>query len=198
MDIIIAAFVVLFREGFEILLILMTIIRVVQKDNPSASLMPIYGGVAAGVALNVVLGLGIGFFRLHSELADKAVLLTAAALMLYVARGLILFRFTGELKEQRLSARFTGISPVTLFVLTFALIGREGFEFLLFMEALSIQAGGWTAGIFIGNGVAVAALAVIFATLRAIVNRLPVRLIFALSSIYLIVQAGFFIWEAFE
>jgi len=196
MDIAIAAFVILLREGFEILLILATIVRVIQSNRPDASLVPIYSGSALGIAINLALGFVIGLSGLHNEFADKAVLLTAAALMLYVARGLLLFRFTGVEKEKILSSRFFGASPAALFVLSFAVIARESFEVLLFLEALSIKAGGWTVAIFYGLTGAFWSLVGIFFMLRSIAGRLPVRLIFALSSIYLIVQSGFFIWEA--
>lgn len=198
MDIIVTAFVISLREGIEVLLILMTIAKVIQQENPSASLVPIWGGGLAGIAANIALGIGIGVSGLHSKIADKMILITAAALMIYVARGIILLRFTGGDKENRIRRRVSGAGPTALFVLTFLLCLREAFELLLFSEALSIQAGGWTQDIYVGFMSAGIMLVGVYFMMAWIADRLPVRLIFAASSLFLLVQAGFFVWEAYE
>jgi high-affinity iron transporter len=198
MEVVVAAFVIFLREGIEVLLIVLTMARVARQTNPAASLLPIHSGAVAGVAINIILGLSVGLAGLHSEFADKAILLVAAALMLYVARGLLLFRFLGTEKDDRLKRRVrgTGGRPTALFMLTFLVVAREAFELLLFTEALSIKAGGWTSAIFTGIGLAALALVGVFFLLRLVAAQLPIRLIFALSSVFLIVQAAYFVWEA--
>jgi high-affinity Fe2+/Pb2+ permease len=189
------AFVICFREGMEVLLILFAVYSITGRPA-----LPIVLGAAAGVGVNVLLGLIIGFSGLQNAIADKAIMLLAAALMLYVARGLILWRLTGEDKKNRLEqlAYQTMGNAVSVFALTAFVIGREMFELLLFMQALSIRSGGWSELIFTGIGLAALCLVALYFTVDRISKVVPLWIIFAVSSAWLIAQAGILIWEVLQ
>jgi high-affinity iron transporter len=188
------AFVIFFREGTEVLLILFAIYSITGRP-----VLPIVLGGATGIGVNVALGLALGFAGFASAIADKAIMLTAAAMMLYVARGLMLWRLTGGEKKGRLQdlATRTMGKPLLVYALTAFVVGREVFELLLFSEALSIRAGGWSQPIFIGIGVALLGLILVYVLLDRLADRVPMRVIFAISSAWLVVQAGLLIWEVF-
>lgn len=186
------AFVICLREGTEVLLILFAVYAVAGKP-----VLPIAAGGAAGIAINIALGLIIGLSGLQNAIADKVIMLTAAALMLYVARGLLFWHLTGREKQFRLNQKIGRAlgNPFSIFTLTAFVVGREVFEVLLFTEALSVRAAGWSQPIFIGIGAAVLCLIAVFLLLDRLADRVPLRVMFAVSSAWLIVQAGLLIWE---
>lgn len=190
----ITSFVILFREGLEVLFIVLAVNAITKKP------IPILLGSIVGVLINIGLGLAFGSW-LYSKFAEHVVMLSAAALMLYVARGLLLWQLTGESKKLKLEERAQAIAnnyrPVALFTLSAFLVGREAFELLIFLQALSLRAGGWSVSIVSGIVIALACLVLLCFSFSSLVKRLPIRLIFVVSSAWLIVQAGLIVWEVF-
>jgi high-affinity Fe2+/Pb2+ permease len=188
------AFVILFREGLEILFIVLSVLAITKRP------VPILLGCLTGLLIDVCLGFVFGSLDLHNEFVEHSVMIGAAALMLYVARGLLLWQLTGEKKKSKLQERTLAVAhqPVALFTLCTFLIGREAFEVLIFLEALSLRAGGWTVSIVSGLAVAFVCLLVVYLLFNSLVKWLPIRFIFVVSSVWLIVQAGLIVWEVFE
>jgi high-affinity iron transporter len=110
---------------------------------------------------------------------------------------LLLWQFTGAKKKLRLeeSARVVANNPTALFMLSAFFVGREAFEVLVFLQALSLRAGGFSISILFGISIAIVFLVVVYLFFNHLVNRLPMKLIFVISSVWLIVQAGLIVWE---
>jgi high-affinity iron transporter len=189
------AFVILLREGLEVLFIVLSVYAITKRA------VPILFGCFAGVLINVVLGVVFGKLGLHSEFAEHSLMLGAAALMLYVARGLLLWQFTGAKKKLKLKERAHAIAnnyhPIALFTLSAFLVGREAFELMIFLQALSLRAGGWSISILSGIAFALASIVMVYFLFNRLANRLPIRFIFVVSSVWLLIQAGLIVWDVF-
>jgi high-affinity Fe2+/Pb2+ permease len=186
------AFVIWFREGCEVLLILYAMNAITKQP------LPIVAGGVAGIVAVVGIGVAVGCCP-HSVVADNAIMLFAAALMLSVARGLLLWEFSGAAKKAKLAARARRFAsrPSALFALAMFMVGREVFELFLFTEALTIRTGGWTSWVFGGIGVAAVCVLVVYFLLDRVASWLSLKWLFAVSSAWLIVQAGLLVWEVF-
>jgi high-affinity Fe2+/Pb2+ permease len=187
------AFIILLREGTEVLLILYAVYAVTGRS----AMLPIVLGTVVGIGLNIALSLVFNLADLQSPSVDKAVMLMAAAMMLYVARGLLLWRMTGEEKKNKLQKQvYSSMSDrVSMFGLTTFVVGREAFELLLFSEALRIRAGGWSGAVFVGFGLAAVCLVPIYWLLDRLTGTVPLRVMFAIASAWLVIQAGILLWE---
>jgi high-affinity Fe2+/Pb2+ permease len=184
------SFVIWFREGVEVLLILYAMNAIAKRPFPI-----VVGGVA-GIAVVVAIGVIVGCCP-HNVVADNAIMLAAAALMLYVARGFLMWQFSGEAKKALLQARALRFAsnPFALGALAMAMVGREVLELFVFTEALTIRTGGWTSWVFGGIGVAAVCVLVVYFMLDRVASWLSLKWLFAVSSAWLIVQAGLLIWE---
>jgi len=84
-----SSFFILFREGFEGLLIAMLVFAYLDKMNARHKRPAVFFGLIAGVVFSLLLGLGIkeiaSFTEGHQELFSGIVMLTASGMLAYVA-----------------------------------------------------------------------------------------------------------------
>ncbi len=69
---------------------------------------------------------------------------------------------------------------------------------MLFINALAVTEGGWSAGLFAGLAVATAALVVLFYFINLIAKRIPLRPLFIITSAFLFAMGIKFIGEAVQ
>jgi len=181
---------IVFREGLEAVLILAALLAALRAEGVApARLRPALGlGVLAALAASFALWAAARSLFALSTLAREAIeggtALLAAAVLLWIVRGLA----AGGGHVAAFRARLAGIAnPRTVGLLAFLVVFREGFETVLFYEALLVDAapapviGGLAAG-------GAAALAAGWAVLAS-GRRLPLGLFFRATTILLGVLA---------
>jgi high-affinity iron transporter len=121
------------------------------------------------------------------ELMEGITALVAVAVLLYVSHWIFRRTYMGQWKNflnSRVQKAVGAGSGLTLAGLSFAAVYREGFETVLFYEALIVDQPGTAVALGFGAGAAVIA-AVGFAIIRAGL-RLPLRLVFRATNAVLL------------
>lgn len=152
------SFLIILREGMEAILILAALAAYLRKAGRDAEVSRLWGGAACAVAASFVLFGAVRSAMLSiggagREAIEGVTMLLAAVVLTYVAHFLLskldAARWQAYLKKQ--IDRAAGESPFgarwAIPGAAFLVVFREGFETVLFYEALAISSGGWT-----GNG----------------------------------------------
>jgi high-affinity iron transporter len=202
-----AAFVqaaaILLREGLEALLVLAALAAYLDKSGARDRLPAFYIGATLAVGASFVAAFLFEVFNngAHSDILEGVVVLTAAALMLYVSGWLLLRQdpvaWQGYLrgKADAALARRTGAAVAGL---AFLAVFREGAETVLFVHALAKTEGGWTLGLLAGLLAGAAGLVVLFILINVVARRIPLRPLFIATSAFLFLMAIKFIGEAIQ
>lgn len=181
---------IVFREGLEAVLILAALLAALRAEGTMITrLRP---AIAAGVVLallgSVMLWAAARWLFSISTLAREALeggtALVAAAVLVWLVLGLS--GHGGHVAAFR--ARLAGVAqPATVALLAFLVVFREGFETVLFYEALMVDAapGPVLGGLALGGAAALAAGWAVLASGRW----LPLGLFFRATSILLAVLA---------
>ena len=176
------SFLILFREGFEIVLLLSVLLGYLEAARSPHLIKPILGGVAlAGVATVITVLLMPTIFRIipvGREVLEAVVALIAVAVLFYVSFWLIArieHNRWMEFVRARLWSAISVGSTASLVAVGFTAVYREGFETALFYQSLLSFGEGLGGYILLGIGLALVALtAVAFAVFR-LGRKLPVR-----------------------
>ena len=183
------SFVIILREGFEVMLILAALatylIRVGQKEKT----LLLYSGAGAAIAVSLVLAwLADLLFSLEpasQEILEGVTMLIAAAVLFYVSYWILSKieadkwqRYIKGKAEQAVKAG----SAWGLGGLGFLVVFREGVETVLFYKSLSFGAPG--AGHLIAIGFGLGCIALLFASIAIfqLGLRLPLRSFFMVTS----------------
>jgi high-affinity iron transporter len=192
---------ILLREGLEALLVIAALAAYLNKVGAQRHLTALYGGAGFAVVASLIAAWLFETLNngAHDDKLEGAVLILAALLMLYVSGWLLLRQdprawqsYLQEKADVALS-RGTGIAVGTL---AFLAVFREGAETVLFLHALAKTVGGWSAALLAGLVAAAVALAVLFFFINMIARRIPLRLLFILTSAFLFIMALKFIGAA--
>ncbi|MEN8376046.1 MAG: FTR1 family protein [Gemmatimonadota bacterium] len=193
------AFAIIFREGLEAVLLVGAILAYLKASDadPKHRRHVMYGVLAA-------LGASVGTWALartiipiggaQRELIEGATALIAVGVLVYVSHWLFHKAYVHDWKDylkRKVGAAVTTGSGVAMVALAFAAVYREGFETVLFYQALGNEAGGAAvmAGFVPG---ALAIIAVAWGIVR-LGLRLPVRMVFALTNAVLLYLAFVFL-----
>lgn len=192
---------IILREGFEVVLILGALIAYVVKSGNPGMRRPIYRGATLGLAASLATAaLLMTVFRLTpgaAAILEGAALLLAAAVLFWVSYWIIskaeAERWQRYIQTKVKRALATG-SGLALAAAAFLAVYREGFETVLFYQALlaSAPAGDVTvgAGFVTGTGL----LAIVYLVLARFGLRIPIRPFFlatgALLNYMAVVFAG--------
>ncbi|MGG1514967.1 FTR1 family protein [Paenibacillus oryzisoli] len=182
---------ILLREGLEALLVIIALLGFLNKSGHGDKKRWIWYGVYGGLALSVALGIVVQQLFSASAFGNNNFLIAgctgifASAMLLYMSYWLhsksSISNWQTYIRNQSLKALATG-SLVSLSILAFLAVFREGTETVLFMigMASSISLGSLLGGIAIG-----AALLIIIAFLILKIGlRIPMRPFFLVSSIF--------------
>ena len=176
------AFTIIFREGLEAVLVVAAILGYLEASRNNQYRGPILKGVAAAGAATVITFIlataVIQLAPLQRELIEAGTALLAVAMLFYVSFWLITRlehrRWMEFVKAKVWTAATTG-SALALVGVGFTAVYREGFETVLFFQALLSFAQGLTgwvvAGVLLG---AVALGAVGWAIFKA-GRRIPIK-----------------------
>ena len=188
------AFTVLFREGFEAVLIVAAILGYLEASRSTQYKGAILKGVgAAGIATIITFIVATAFVQLaplQREVLEAGTALLAVGVLFWVSFWLIQRlehrRWMEFVKAKVWTAATTG-STLALVGVGFTAVYREGFETVLFFQALISFAEGLLGYVAAGTGVAVLALVGIGWAIFKAGRKIPVKTF--LTSAVLLVMA---------
>ncbi len=198
--------VIMLREGLEAILIIGALMAFLVKTGAGHRKRDIHVGVGAAVALSlltaVLLETVFVMSTAHQELIEAGTLVVAVGVLFYVSYWLLSkmesARWADFVKE-RVEVAVSGGSALALASTAFLAVYREGFETVLFYQALFVSGGaiGSTfvpvaSGIVIGG----AALAVVYFAINRYGVRLPLTPFFGVTSAFLYYTAFVFAGKA--
>lgn len=199
----IEAFAILFREGLEALLVIAALAAFLRRAGAGGRISALYGGALAAIVASIGMAwiFVVWFDGVHNDLIEAGVIVLAAALLLYMSGWLFLRQdpraWQADLNRWAGKALDRG-TIVSLASIAFLAVFREGAETILFLYALASGAGGWTASLFAGLGLATVALVAVFVAMQWLAMRLPLRPIFLVTSAFLFLIAIKLVGEAIQ
>lgn len=176
------SFTILFREGLEAVLVIAAILGYLEASRNLAYRGPILGGVAAAAGATVLTfvlaALVLSIAPVQRELLEAGTAILAVVLLFYVSFWLVARldqrRWMEFVKAKVWSAASTG-STLALAAVGFTAVYREGFETVLFYQALLAFAQELEVWVALGAVAGALALAAVgFAIFRA-GRRVPLR-----------------------
>ena len=195
------AFVILLREGLEALLVVAAIIAYLIKSGHKNMVKYIYLGLVAGIVASLIVAALFGLLFNGSgpqqEITEGVVALFAMLMLLYTSNWMIsrssVQAWNKYISDQTTAAVSKG-SLISLALLSFLAVFREGAETVIFYQAIFAVSSGADSLIWGGFVAAAAVLVVIFLLIRFASVRIPIRPFFtgtsALMSVLVVIFAG--------
>lgn len=175
-------FLILFREGFEVVLLLSVLLGYLEAARTPHFIKPILVGVAlAAVATVITVLIMPTLFNLlpvGREVLEAITALAAVAVLFYVSFWLIArleHKRWMEFVRARLWSAISVGSTGSLVAVGFTAVYREGFETALFYQSLLTFGDGLGKYILLGVGLALVALAGVAWLVFKVGRKLPVR-----------------------
>jgi high-affinity iron transporter len=176
------SFLILFREGFEVVLLLSVMLGYLEAAKSTQYLRPILVGVglaAVATVLTVLLMPALfAVLPINREVLEAITALVAVAVLFYVSFWLIQRleqKRWMEFVRARLWSAISIGSTASLVAVGFTAVYREGFETALFYQSLLSFGAGLGAYILLGVALALAALTVVAWLVFYAGRKLPVR-----------------------
>ena len=176
------SFLILFREGFEIVLLLAVLLGYLEAARSPQYIRPILYGVVlaalATVATVLLMPTIFGLLPVGREVLEAIVALLAVAVLFYVSFWLIArLEHTKwmEFVRARLWSAVSVGSTASLMAVGFTAVYREGFETALFYQSLLTFGEGLGWYILLGIGLATIALAGVAYAVFKLGRKLPMR-----------------------
>jgi high-affinity iron transporter len=194
---------ILLREGLEALLVIAALAAFLNRAGFPEKVRSLY--VGAGLAILASFGAAVVFELFfegeHNDFVEAGVMVIAAVLMLYMSGWLYLKQdpkaWMSDLKRSAQRALDSG-TTISLGLIAFLAVFREGGETVLFLHALAKTSGGWTFGLIAGLVVAAACLVAIFYVIEKLAVMLPLRPVFLVTSAFLFLMGLRFIGGAIQ
>jgi high-affinity iron transporter len=191
-----SSFFILFREGFEALLICILVFTYLDKINARHQRPAVMWGLIAGVVVSLITAVAVkkiaAITHAHQELFEGSVMLIASGMLAYVAY------FSHNAKqhvEGKVDKAISTGSPFLLSLTVFFSIIREGFEVVLFYAALFTSTIYSTVPVIAGAVTGTVALIFVYFGLNKITKIIPMGTFFRVSSILLLVLSVYFGYE---
>ncbi len=176
------SFSILFREGVEAVLLVAILLGSLQAGRASGYRRPLGLGVLAAVIASaitwVLATLVIDIAPLQRELLEGVTAVVAVAVLFVVTFWLVAQleqRRRVEFMRARVATAIAAGSSLAFAGLGFTAVYREGFETVLFYQALTIFAAGLLEWVLLGIAAAALALAAVGWTMLKLGKRLPVK-----------------------
>ena len=183
-----SSFAIIFREGLESVLILGAIITYLEASRNTKYKKYLYYGVIGAIGATgvtwVIAAYIIEISGANRELIEAIAALSATAILFYVSFWVLNKiehkKWMEFVKAKVWQATTTG--SVMVFVgLAFFTVYREGFETVLFYQAMSSFAKYMEVYVILGFIVGMGSLLVLFYVMRKLGKRLPLRALFGLT-----------------
>ena len=183
-----ASFAIIFREGLESVLILGAILTYLEASRNTKLKPYVYYGIAAGVVATgitwVIASYVIEISGANRELIEAIAALSATAVLFYVSFWILNKiehkKWMEFVKAKVWQATTTG-SAMVFVMLAFFTIYREGFETVLFYQAMFGFAKYLESFVGLGFVLGMASLLAIYFVMRRLGRRLPLRVLFGLT-----------------
>ena len=193
------AFVVLLREGLEAILVVAAIIAYLVKAGHKDKVRHIYWGIAAGL---VASGLVALLFTLlfngngpQQEILEGVVALVAMLMLLYTSNWMLskssVESWNHYIRSRTVAAISKG-SVISLALLSFLAVFREGAETVMFYQAIFAMAPGGRREIWTGFAAAAVVLVIVFVLIRFTSVKIPIRPFFIITSLLMAVMVVIF------
>ena len=197
------SFLIIFREGLEVVLLLSVLLGYLEASKATQYRRPILIGVALAGVLTVltVIALQTVFDQIGAgrEVLEAVVSLVAVAMLFWVSFWLISRldhkRWLEFVKARVWSAVAVG-STMSLVLIGFTAVYREGFETALFYQALLSFGTGLTGYIALGFGLGVVALTVVSYFIFRLGRRLPMRTFMSIAVVLVMLTSVAFLGNA--
>ncbi len=194
---------ILLREGLEALLVIAALAGFLTRAGVPEKVRALYAG--AGLAILASFGAAVVFELFfdgeHNDFVEAGVMVIAAVLMLYMSGWMYLKQdpkaWLGDLRRSTERAVDSG-ATVSLALIAFLAVFREGGETILFLHALAKTSGGWTFGLIAGLVVAAVCLVAIFYAIEKLALMLPLRPVFLVTSAFLFLMGLRFVGGAIQ
>src|SRR3954452_5115674 len=176
------SFSILFREGIEAVLLIAILLGSLAAGSASNYKRPLAGGVAAAVLATAVLfvlaTLVIDVAPLSRELLEAVTALVAVVVLIAVSFWLVSrleHRRRMEFMRARVASAMAAGAPAAFVGLGFTAVFREGFETVLFYQALALFAEGLILWVVLGAVAAAVALAGVGYAILGLGRQLPLK-----------------------
>ena len=178
-------FTILFREGLEAALLIAAIFAYLDTSRNTRLRKAVwYGGAAALLATVLTWALAtylLAIAPVSRELISAVTSAIAVVILFSLSFWLLQQadrKRSVEFMRARVSQAVQGGSLMALGLITFTTIYREGFETVLFYQALTVASGPVTNYMYLGVALAVLALGVVFLLLFRFGRKLPTARLF--------------------
>jgi high-affinity iron transporter len=177
------SYVILLREGLEVVLVLAALLAFLESSGTSGEFRrPILAGVGAAAVATVITYFAVDaifdVLPFGREVLEALVGLLAVAVLFYVSFWLAARmdqrRWLEFLKARVWRAASAG-SMVSLALVGFTSVYREGFETVLFYQALFAFGGGMSTWIWLGIAASAVTLGIVGVAMLRLGRALPVR-----------------------
>jgi len=185
------SFFVLVREGLEAILLVGAITAYLHKTDRGHKAREVYAGVGAALVATLVAWLALDqAFQAAAQaglsaLVEATTMLLAAALLFYISFWLLSKTESKRWRKSldgKVEQGLAENSTLALAGIGFLAVFREGLETVLFMKAITLQAGAAWTEIAIGSGLALLVLGILYYAVRQASVRIPLRPFFAVTS----------------
>jgi high-affinity iron transporter len=184
---------IIVREGFEAIIIVGAIIAYLLKSGNKASVKSVYWGSLIALVLSVAMAWILNALTStasgrNQEIIEGGTMLLAVVVLFYVSNWMVskaeAEAWTGYI-EGKVKASITKGSMFSLAFAAFLAVFREGAETILFYQALLAGNQGYINMIWVGLGVGVVLLVIIYVLIRFLSIKLPLKPFFLGTSILL-------------
>ncbi len=198
-----ASFTILFREGLEAVLVVAAILGFLEASRNTQYRGAILRGVGLAVVATaitfVLFSLLVTLAPVQRELLEAGTAILAVAVLFYVSFWLVARldqrRWMEFVKAKVWSAASTG-STLALAAVGFTAVYREGFEIVLFYQALMSFARGLEGWVWLGVALATIALVGIGFLIFKAGRRLPVKAFLGTAVVIVMVLSVAFVGNA--
>ncbi|HTS87955.1 MAG TPA: FTR1 family protein [Gemmatimonadales bacterium] len=193
------SFVLLLREGLEAILVVGAVMAFLVRIGAGRRRRDIHAGVAAAIGASLLTALLLETIlnasRSSQEALEGGVMLVATGMLFYVSYWLVskmeVAKWNRFVKGRVQEAVSSG-SALALASVAFLAVYREGFETVLFYQALFLADTGRAAPVFLGMVAGGVALAVIYLAINRWGVRIPLKPFFGVTSAFLYYMAFVF------
>jgi high-affinity iron transporter len=192
---------IIVREGFEAIIIVGAIIAYLLKSGNKKRTRPVYWGSVIALGVSVIMAWILNRITSvaggqNQEIIEGATMLLAVVVLFYVSNWMVskaeAEAWTGYI-ESKVQSSITRGSMFSLAFAAFLAVFREGAETILFYQALLASTEGYINMIWLGLGVGIVALVIIYILIRVLSIRLPLKPFFLGTSVLLFVMSITFV-----
>lgn len=193
MENILPGLIVGFREGLEAFLVVAIILRYLKKSNRESSIRYVWRGALLGLLLSLLLGGVLYWIAESTSNVDPVAKIWESGASVFALILVTTFIFwmikNGSLMTEEVESKLKKtLSNAGVLVLAFAFVAREGVEIAIFTFAGSYS----FSGILLGLLASLVLTVLVFYSLV----KVNLKVIFNVTLVYLILQAGFLLGYA--